>query len=136
MKDFHDYSDIINMSRPKSNHPKMARLDRAAQFASFAALSGHSDAIKETARLTDKKIILADNEIEILNFKLCNILDSEKPRPSALFTHFVKDKTKDGGAYIETEGIIKKLDEIRNVVIFEDSTEIAVHDIIDIDILD
>ncbi len=136
MKDFHDYSDIINMSRPKSNHPKMARLDRASQFGAFAALTGHSEAIIETARLTDKKIILADNEIEILNSKLCTILDSEKPRPSAIFTHFVKDKSKEGGAYIETEGIIKKIDEIRSVLIFEDNTEIAVEDIIDIEILD
>ena len=32
-----NYDDIINLSRPKSNHPKMSLYQRSAQFASFAA---------------------------------------------------------------------------------------------------
>ena len=34
----------------------MTMYQRAAQFAPFAALTGHSAAISETARLTDKVI--------------------------------------------------------------------------------
>jgi len=44
------YSDIIDMEHPVSKkHPKMSLHDRSAQFAPFAALTGHSDAIDETA---------------------------------------------------------------------------------------
>ena len=51
------YDDIINLPHPVSkNHPQMPLQDRAAQFAPFAALTGHDVAIKETARLTDEPI--------------------------------------------------------------------------------
>ena len=50
------YADIINQSRPISpKHPPMSMLNRAAQFSPFAALTGYDAAVKETARLTDKK---------------------------------------------------------------------------------
>ena len=50
--DEHSYDDIINLPNPTSkNHPRMSLHDRAAQFAPFAALTGHDAAIKETARL-------------------------------------------------------------------------------------
>lgn len=36
------YDDIINLPHPTSaKHPRMPLSDRAAQFAPFAALSGH-----------------------------------------------------------------------------------------------
>ena len=45
------YDDIINLPHPVSkNHPQMPLRDRAAQFAPFAALTGHAEAIRETAR--------------------------------------------------------------------------------------
>ena len=48
------YDDIISLPHPTSaKHPRMPLSDRAAQFAPFAALSDHSAALAETARLTD-----------------------------------------------------------------------------------
>ena len=44
------YADIIDMPHPAPRHPRMATEARAAQFASFAALSGHEEAIEDTAR--------------------------------------------------------------------------------------
>ncbi|MCD8206992.1 MAG: hypothetical protein LUD72_03545 [Bacteroidales bacterium] len=45
------YGDIINLPHHVSqNHPQMPAASRAAQFASFAALSGYEDAIDETAK--------------------------------------------------------------------------------------
>ena len=45
------YDDIINLPHPTSaKHPRMPLSDRAAQFAPFAALSGHSAALAETER--------------------------------------------------------------------------------------
>lgn len=48
------YASIINLPHPTSSkHPKMSALDRAAQFAPFAALTGFGDIINETTRRTD-----------------------------------------------------------------------------------
>ena len=50
------YDDIINLPHyePK-NHPRMSMNARAAQFASFAALTGYEDSVKETARLVNEE---------------------------------------------------------------------------------
>ena len=59
------YEAIIYLPHHVSNkHPQMSMHDRAAQFAPFAALSGHSEAIEETARLADRKIELDEYEKE------------------------------------------------------------------------
>lgn len=56
------YDDIIGMAHHVSNdRPHMANADRAAQFAPFAALTGHDEAVKRT----QERVKLAiDNEIE------------------------------------------------------------------------
>ena len=52
--DRHRYDDIIDLPHHVSKtHPLMPAADRAAQFAPFAALTGHGAAVEETARLTD-----------------------------------------------------------------------------------
>ncbi|NLA82984.1 MAG: hypothetical protein GX854_00330, partial [Clostridiales bacterium] len=41
------YDDIINSPRPVSTkRPRMSNHDRAAQFAPFAALTGHEEAVR------------------------------------------------------------------------------------------
>lgn len=45
------YDDIINLPHHVSKeHPQMSMYMRAAQFAPFAALTGHDSAIEETAK--------------------------------------------------------------------------------------
>ena len=47
----HDYDDIIALPHHVSDvHPTMPRRDRAAQFSSFAALTGYEAVVAETAR--------------------------------------------------------------------------------------
>ncbi len=47
------YDDIINLPHHVSRvHPPMPMENRAAQFAPFAALTGHAAAIEETGRVT------------------------------------------------------------------------------------
>ena len=65
------YEDIINMEHPTSKrHPRMTVYNRAAQFSPFAALTGHEEALKETARITDNKIELDEmlKENLIINY--------------------------------------------------------------------
>ena len=55
------YDDIINHKHHESlRHPRMPRINRAAQFAPFAALTGYENAIEEAGRLTESKIILEE----------------------------------------------------------------------------
>lgn len=57
LEDTHRYDDIIHLPHHVSKvHPQMSRYDRAAQFAPFAALSGHGDAIKETQKLMEERM--------------------------------------------------------------------------------
>lgn len=65
-KDEHKYDDIIGLPHHQSKErPHMSLHDRAAQFAPFAALSGHEEAIEETARLAAEKITLMDSGVQI-----------------------------------------------------------------------
>ena len=49
------YKDMLHLPHPVSaTHPRMALQDRAAQFSPFAALAGYDDALRETARRTDR----------------------------------------------------------------------------------
>ena len=56
------YDDIIHLPHHVSqNHPQMPMLDRAAQFAPFAALTGYEAAVGETARLTAERLSTLDS---------------------------------------------------------------------------
>lgn len=47
------YKDIIDLPHPTSRkHPRMSLEARAAQFAPFAALTGHKEELQEEHRLT------------------------------------------------------------------------------------
>ena len=59
------YDDIINLKRPASKHPKMSLYQRSAQFAPYSALTGYEGQVKETARLTDRRIEL-DEELKVI----------------------------------------------------------------------
>ena len=57
---------IRPMVQPKIPRPKMPIKQRAKQFMPFAALNGYEDAVKETARLTEKRIEIDDGLKQIL----------------------------------------------------------------------
>ena len=60
------YDDIINLPPHKSkSHPPMSRMNRAAQFSPFAALTGHEAAIEETARLAEELLIASEAGVHI-----------------------------------------------------------------------
>ena len=51
MNEEENYDDIIGLPHPVSKkHPPMPMQARAAQFAPFAALTGHRESIRETAK--------------------------------------------------------------------------------------
>lgn len=128
------YDDIINLPHHVSQyHKPMPMTNRAAQFAPFAALSGHDEAIAETMRLTESQKELSDDEISRLSRKLNIAIDRNLP---VEITYFSPDKTKVGGYYKSVGGIIKKWDKFGNILIMKDSTIIPVGFISEIDIKD
>lgn len=129
------YQDIIDLPYQKSTrHPYMARIDRAAQFAPFAALTGHKEAIKETARITEEKRILDENKKFILNNNLQTIISKIDQQPLIKVVYFQEDKTKQGGQYLTIINQIKKVDEYNRVIILVDSSKIKIDDIYEIEL--
>ena len=62
------YDDIIHTPWPRpAKRARMSLEDRAAQFASFAALNGYEEAVEEEARLTEREIDLDDSVRETIN---------------------------------------------------------------------
>lgn len=131
------YQDIIDLPYQKSTrHPHMARIDRAAQFAPFAALTGHKEAIKETARITEEKRILDENKKFILNNNLQAIISKINQQPLIKVVYFQEDKTKQGGKYLTIIDQIKKVDEYNRVIILVNSSRIRIDDIYEIELSD
>ena len=128
-----DYSDIINMPHHVSNNrPQMSIRDRAAQFAPFAALTGYDDAVRETARQTNQKIELLDEQVAILNEKILFLIEKIKDNLEITITYFIPDKKKEGGAYTTVKGIVKKIDEYNKIIIMNYGREIMMDSIFDL----
>lgn len=127
-----DYSDIINLSRPVSKRPRMTLEQRSAQFAPFSALTGYEGQVKETARLTNKKIEINEELKEILNQKIQLIQKKIKEQPQIEITYFIPDSKKDGGRYETVTNSVKKIDTYKGEIILIDGTTIAIDEIIDI----
>ena len=108
------YEDIIDLPHHVSyRHPRMSRIDRAAQFAPFSALTGYGAAVEETARLTEGLTELDETARALLNEKLRMLADSLGDEPQISITYFRPDERKAGGAYVTVSGIVKTLDEYK-----------------------
>ena len=120
------YDDIINLQHPTSTkHPRMPMIDRAAQFSPFQALSGYGAAIQETARLTDQRVELTEEE------KLRLLLDTGA---TGRITYFQPDEKKEGGAYAVIEGIVKKIDPLERCICLMSRVKLPIDDILDVEI--
>ena len=127
------YEDIINLEHHISKkHPQMSISDRAAQFASFAALTGYEEEVEEAARITSRKIELVEEEKAILNRKIEEIQKRINNKPKITITYFIPDPRKDGGEYITVFGIVKKIDEDKKVILLENNETIPISEINDI----
>ena len=127
------YDDIIGLPHHQSvKHPHMPSEDRAAQFMPFAALTGYGDAVDEAGRLTDERIDLEENYIEILDRKLQLIGKRIKSQPEVEITYFEKDAKKEGGSYQTIRKNVKKIDTYENVIVMVSGERIAINDIVDL----
>ena len=129
------YDDIINLPHHVSTtRQRMSMHDRAAQFAPFAALVGYDDAVDETARLTETRPELDEQEQRAINECLAYIADHIHEQPEVRIKYFVPDEHKSGGAIIEVSGRVKKLSTTDATIVLTDGCKIRVSDITDLSI--
>ena len=127
------YDDIIALPHPISGrHRRMSAVDRAAQFAPFAALTGYAAAVKETARETEAFMELAEDEAAALDRQLRLLEERVQNRPWVVLTCFQPDQRKAGGAYVEVQGRVKRLDSTAGTITLEDGREIPINYILEI----
>ncbi len=131
-----NYKDIINHSHHVSKkRPRMERINRAAQFAPFAALNGYDAEVMETGRLTSRKIYLQQDALDILDIKFESLLQKIEDKPEVTFLYFIADTRKEGGKYVDIKGVVKKIDTVKGIITMEDNTEVIIRDIVDMEIL-
>ena len=128
------YDDLLHLPHPTSEkHPRMPLADRASIFSPFAALSGHGDAIRETARLTDRRMELDEDAKAELDRRQAVLLEHLGEQPEVTVTWFRPDERKEGGAYLTTTGRLKKIDALGRRLVLLDGTGIPLEDVADLE---
>ena len=125
------YDDIINLPHHVSpTRQRMSMHDRAALFAPFAALVGYDDAVAETARLTENRPELDEQEHKELDMHLRYLADHLKEQPVVHIRYFMPDERKSGGAIMEFNGIVRKI--ANGIIVTADGLNINIEDMIEI----
>ena len=128
------YDDIIDLPHHVSEtHPPMSRADRAAQFSPFAALTGYDAAVRETARVTERRIELDEGVKAELNARLNCILEHLSEHPQVSLTYFVPDEKKSGGAYRTVTGTVRKLDSFVKTLTLTDGTVVPMEEMVHVE---
>lgn len=131
------YEDIIHLPHHvSSKRQRMPMADRAAQFSPFAALTGHDAAIRETARLTDSQIDLAEDGKALLNEKLQLLAQMQEQQPEITVTYFVQDERKMGGAYVTVTGHVRRVDSRNQALLLEGGRTVWFECIYELEILE
>ena len=131
MEQDHRYDDLLDLPHPVSQrHPRMSAHDRAAQFSPFAALTRHSAAMEETARLTDRKLEPSELQLEELNANLLAVQAHIREKPAVRITYFVPDARKSGGEYQTISGRVRHIDEATQTLFLTDDTRVPLDDIL------
>lgn len=124
------YEDIVNLPHHVSrNRPQLPLRDRAAQFAPFAALTGYGEAIDETARWTEERREMDENERAVLDSRLRFLSTRLDEQPQMEIEHFVPDSRKAGGAYVRRSGRLAAISTASRTLMLADGTVINLDDI-------
>lgn len=125
------YSDILDCPHPVSRrHHPMSRLNRAAQFSPFAALTGYEDLIRESARYTADREEDDEDRKNDLDRKLALLLLSADSRPAVTVTWFKPDEKKEGGQVCVYTGRFLGFKDYERMLLFEDGFMVSPGDIL------
>lgn len=129
------YSDIIDLPHHQSvRRPHMANYNRAAQFAPFAALVGYDQMVQDTEDilLLDKRVMLSEDQKNILDEKLKLLELQITKRPKVQVIYFDEVSSDLGGGYVSYFGILRRIEEYPARLIMMDRKEIYIGDILEI----
>ncbi len=130
------YDDIIDLPHHVSpTQPHMPMPDRAAQFTPFRALTGYEDTVRETARLTEERPQLTEEEKAVIDGKLHLLAEELADCPAVTLTYFRPDRKKAGGAYVTLTDRLKKIDSHGGALVLAGGERILLKDILDIQII-
>lgn len=130
------YEDMLKLPHPNSKkHPRMSRENRAAQFSPFAALTGYDAAVMETARLTQAKRQLDEQQKEHLDKQIKALMEA-KVESLIEVEHYVPDPYKEGGAYRISQGYLKKIDGYENILLLKNGQHIFLDDIYELTVIE
>lgn len=132
------YKDIINLPYPNRETERdfPDGVNRAAQFAPFAALTGFEDCIEETARITHREIQLDEEQKEIIDRKIRYINHRISDDIKINITYFAADKYKEGGRYVSCCVRPAKVKEFEREIVLDDGNVILIDSILSLEIPD
>ena len=126
-----NYDDIIHLPHHVSKrHPQMSLYNRAAQFAPFSALTGYEEVIAETARQTNPKIEIMEDDRQLMDRKLSILTTCLEEEPTITITYFQPDGRKDGGQYLTITGVVKAIRTNERIIIMKDRKKISIDTIV------
>lgn len=119
--------EMMRMSYPyPSDRPRMSRVERAAQFSPFAALTGFDGVVQETARLTEERPEMSEEQKAAIDKALAELLRRIEEKPEAEIVFFQPDARKAGGGYAKKRGAVRRIDEVNRVICFTDGERIEI----------
>ena len=89
--------------------------------------------IVETARLTDTKRELSEEQKEVISEQLHVLKSRLKTDPTVTITYFVPDSRKAGGTYRSVTGAAKKVDEYLGILEMSNGITIPFDDILSLE---
>lgn len=132
------YADIIGLPHhDPARHPRMSRVDRAAQFGSFEPLKDYKDSLKEEKRLTTPRPELPMEDLKKLNDAVKKLAEKTAlgEHPETELTLFIPDLKKDGGRVEETKGRVRVVNEELFYLVLGDGRRFPFRNILKIRIL-
>lgn len=127
-KQFNDtsrYQDIMDSPRHVSRaHLPMPQVDRAGQFAPFAALTGYKELLDQTAKRYANKDYLSHSQLAALTKKI-KTLAAQRPWPTVKLTYF----NGASGYYESFTGQLVNVDWRRQRLRFRDGTSIVIRNL-------
>lgn len=131
------YGDIIHMDHHVSTrHKRMGRVERAAQFGAFAALTGHYAALAERARHTEEQKAVEEDVKELLDNKLKMIRGRFSSSTLLKITFFKPDELKAGGAYETITAVVKSWDDVEAAIVLDDGRRVPYAYVVDVEALE
>ena len=126
------YEDIIDLPHHVSDrHPHMSLMNRAAQFAPFAALTGFDASIAEAGRLTDSEEH-DDSLNDELNRVMAELRDHIGEQTAKTVTCIRPDSRKSGGRYESVTGNLRKIDDYAGEIMLAGGKSIPIKYIVDL----